>query len=291
MGLDISGSYRYPGSDQKWLALHQEEILEPELSIIDAHHHLWEEPENHYLLDDLIADLDAGHNIVATVFAQCHWSYRDSGPEHLRPVGETEQVEIVRREALVRRPEVRICAGIVGFANLLDGDRVDEVLDAHIAAAPDHFRGVRQSVARDSHFPDGIVLRPAPAGMMSDRQFQLGVRRLASRGLTFDAMLYHEQIPELTALARKIEGTEIILDHFGCPLGVGFYHDRKREIFDAWRQDIVALAQCPNVRIKLGISRPLLQRRKSLLWHGGRILTFAWRHLARNGACSRVIFR
>ncbi len=252
MALDVIGHYRYPAPDRKWLALHDEKILEPALPIIDAHHHLWEEHENHYLLDDLLADVATGHNIVASVFIQCHYGYRDSGPAHLRPVGETARIEAIRREARSRRPELRLCAGIVGFADLLAGDVLNEVLDAHLAASPAHFCGIRQSVSRDSHFPDGIVLRPAPAGMLYDHAFRQGVRTIARRNLTFDAMLYHEQIPDLAALAREVDEATIILDHFGTPLGVGHYLGREKETFAAWRRDISDLAKCQNVHVKMG---------------------------------------
>lgn len=252
MGLNITGRYKYPDPNPAWLALLEEEALEPALPIVDAHHHLWEEPGNRYLLEDLVADLASGHNIVATVFVQCHYGYRESGPDHLRAVGETEQIEAIRRQGERRRPQSRPCAAIVGFADLLAGDGVDEVLDAHFAASPDHFRGVRQSFARDSHFPEGIVLRPAPAGMSADRRFRQALRRIARRGLCFDVMLYHEQIPELTALARDVDEVTIVLDHFGCPLGVGHYRGREPETFAAWRRDIAALAECPNVHVKLG---------------------------------------
>jgi L-fuconolactonase len=252
VGLDVAGRFRYPAPKRQWLDSYAEEILEPDLPIVDAHHHLWMEPANHYLLDDLLADLGTGHRIVATVFAQCHFGYRDSGSVHLRAVGETERIEAIRREAWLRRPHSRPCAGIIGFADLLDADTLDEVLDAHLAAAPAHFRGVRQSVARDRHFPEGIVLRPAPAGMLSDRGFRRSIGKLERRNLTFDAMLYHEQIPELTSLAREIDEATIVLDHIGCPLGVGPYRGRERETFAAWRRDMRELAACPNVHVKIG---------------------------------------
>jgi L-fuconolactonase len=250
--LDITGRYRYPDPDPCWLALHTEEVLEPSLAIIDPHHHLWEEPGKHYLAKDLLEDVSSGHNVVATVFVQCHYRYRDHGPLHLLPVGETERVEALRRAFPREGNQPDICAGIVGFADLLAARTLDEVLDAHLAVAPERFRGVRQSVARDSHFPDGIVLRPAPAGMLLEPSFREGIRCLARRGLSFDAMLYHEQIPELTALARTVEGATIVLDHIGCPLGVGIYADRPQETFEAWRRDIVELAACPNVYLKFG---------------------------------------
>ena len=75
-----------------WLARRTEPILEPALPIVDPHHHLWERPGWRYMLPDLLADTNSGHNIVATVFVQCRSMHRAGGPEELRPVGETEFV-------------------------------------------------------------------------------------------------------------------------------------------------------------------------------------------------------
>src|SRR5580692_959857 len=77
---------------QDWLDRRRESILEPELPIIDPHHHLWDRPGWRYLLDDLLADLNSGHNILATVFIQARAMTRAGGPVEMRPVGETEFV-------------------------------------------------------------------------------------------------------------------------------------------------------------------------------------------------------
>lgn len=252
MALDVKGPYRYPAPNAQWLASYQEEVLEPDLPIVDAHHHLWEEPGNRYLADDLISDLDTGHRILGTVFVQCHWGYRETGPESLRPVGETERAACERSDSIARLGDARPCLGIVGFADLTLGDCVAEVLDAHQVVAPNNVCGIRQSVARDSNFPDGIVLKPAPKGMLADSRFRHGLREVARRGLSFDAMIYHEQLPELAELARDVEEATIILDHLGCPLGVGLYRDRRAETFAAWRAGIAMLARFPNVRVKIG---------------------------------------
>ena len=111
--------------------------------------------------------------------------------------------------------------------------------------------GIRQSVARSRHFPKGIVLRPAPADMLSDCRFEKSLRQIAKRGLSLDAMLYHEQLPELTALAGRVD-TRVILDHVGCPLGVGPYAGTERETFAHWRRDIEALSKCRNEFLKFG---------------------------------------
>src|SRR5689334_12006252 len=74
----------------QWRSLHREEILEPELPIIDPHHHLWERAGNPYLLDDFLTDVRAGHNIKASVFVDCGAFYRKTGPALMAPVGEVE---------------------------------------------------------------------------------------------------------------------------------------------------------------------------------------------------------
>jgi L-fuconolactonase len=252
MSLDITGHYRYPPPRADWLALHEEDILEPDLPIIDAHHHIWEEPGNPYLLDDFASDLASGHNIEATVFVQAHYGYRETGPEALRPVGETEKIMALIADAEARSIAPNVCAAIVGHADLMLGSDVAAVLDAHIAVAGDRFKGVRHSVSRDTHFPDGIVLRASPAGMLADSAYRAGLATVARHGLSYDAMLYHQQIPELTEVARAMPTLPIILDHYGCMIGVGRYVGREAETFREWRASMAELAACPNVSVKLG---------------------------------------
>ncbi|MBV8913903.1 MAG: amidohydrolase, partial [Acetobacteraceae bacterium] len=106
-----------------------EDIIDPALPIIDPHHHLWERDGQPYFLDELLADTNTGHNIVATVYLQCGWAYRQDGPEALKPVGETEFVRAIADEARRRGAKTKVCAGIIGFADLNLGDAVGEVLD------------------------------------------------------------------------------------------------------------------------------------------------------------------
>src|SRR3569833_755323 len=76
-----------------WLAQVSEPPLEPDLPIVDAHHHLWKLPHDTYLLEDLLADIappKGGYNVVATVFAECAAMYRRAGQVELRSIGEVE---------------------------------------------------------------------------------------------------------------------------------------------------------------------------------------------------------
>ena len=252
MGLDVTGRYRYPPPDRAWLAQCVEPVIAPRLPILDAHHHLWEEGGHPYLLDEILEDTASGHKLRATVFVQAHYGYRRTGPAHLAPLGETERVMAIRRAAADLGNKPDIAAAIVGFADLTLGDKVDGVLEGHRAIAGAVLRGIRHSVSRDEHFPEGIVIRPAPAGMLADPAYRRGLARLAAGGLTYDAMLYHSQLPELYHMARAMPDLNIVLDHIGCILGVGHYEGRERQSFRDWKAAMVMLAQCPNVSVKIG---------------------------------------
>jgi L-fuconolactonase len=233
-----------------WLAQYREEILEPELAIIDPHHHLWDH-HGGYFLDELLADTDAGHNIVATVFLQCGYAYRKGGPEERKPVGETEFVVGIAKEAERRRTKTRVCAGIVGAADLALGDKVEDVLRAHVDVAGARFKGIRHITARHDEFNASLLPRP-PHRQMYDPVFRQGFARLMAMDLTFDAWLYHTQIPELTDLARAFPDAPIVLNHVGGPLGVGPYKGKRDRAREEWLTAMRDLARCPNVHVKLG---------------------------------------
>ncbi|MGE0313470.1 MAG: amidohydrolase [Lautropia sp.] len=234
----------------QWLAGRTEPILEPERRIVDPHHHLWER-DGGYLLDELLADVTSGHRIDATVFVQCGYHYYTSGPEALRPVGETEWVASVGRAAHERGIGAQVCAGIVGYADLTLGDAVDEVLHAHIGAGDGRFRGIRHSPARDEAFATSLLSRP-PIDLLQQASFRRGLARLQAAGMSFDAWVYHPQLPQLVDLAREMPDLPIVLNHVGGPLGAGPYRGRRDEVFADWHASIEALAAMPNVSIKLG---------------------------------------
>jgi predicted TIM-barrel fold metal-dependent hydrolase len=240
-----------------WLALTVEDPLEPDLRICDPHHHLWDfqtaRVAPRYLLDEILEDVQSGHNVVSTVFIECGAMFKANGPEALRPVGETEFVNgIAAMSASGLYGPVRVAAGIVGTANLRLGDAVAAVLDAQIVAGGGRFRGIRLGATWDAsdvvpnhrtNPPQGVFLRP---------DFRAGFAHLAPRQLTFEAWCYHHQIPEVTALARAFPDTTIILDHFGGPIGIGPYAGKTDEVYAQWRAHIAELATCDNVVAKLG---------------------------------------
>ena len=237
---------------ETWLAQVQEDILEPGRPICDPHHHLWEHDQIPYLLPQLLADVGSGHNVVSTVFVECASMYRSDGPEALKPVGETEFVNgVAAMTHSGMYGDFRACKGIVSFADLTLGSAVGEVLDAHMRFS-DRFRGIRHASAWDAD--DGIrnSHTSPPAGLLASDPFRAGFAALAERGLTFDAWLYHPQIPELTNLAKAFPQVTIIFDHFGGPIGIGPYAGHGDAIFEQWCVDAAELAKCPNVHPKLG---------------------------------------
>ncbi len=250
--VDADGLPMIPmlGLQPAWLQTRLEAALEPELAIVDAHHHLWDRAGG-YLLDELLADLAAGHNVVATVYLQCAYAYRSTGPVSLRPVGETEFVADVARHSQQRGVKTQVCAGIVGYADLTLGDEVEAVLLAHIDAGGGRFRGIRHILARHDAF-NASLLGPAPRGLMQQADFRRGLARLQALGLSFDAWLFHTQIDELVDLAQALPGLPIVLNHLGGPLAIGPYIGKRDEVFLVWREAIKRLAACPNVSIKLG---------------------------------------
>jgi predicted TIM-barrel fold metal-dependent hydrolase len=237
-----------------WLARRREEILDPDLPIVDPHHHLVDRANTgRYLLPDLLADTGSGHNITATVYLEWLSMYRTGGPEEMRPVGEVEFANgIAAMAASGTYGRTRVCAGIVGYADLMLGARVEPVLEAMIMAGGGRFRGIRYITA--SH-PDDAARGSSvnrPAGLLSHPKVREGFAKLHPLGLGFDAWMYFTQLSELVDLARAFPETPIVLDHVGGPIGIGPYRGRRDEVLAEWRGRIAELARCPNVHVKLG---------------------------------------
>ena len=239
--------------DPAWVAKHSEPALEPELPIVDPHHHLWQRAGNDYLFHDLLADTQTGHNIVATVYVDCHSMYRKDGPAELRCIGETEFANgVAAMSASGLYGNLRACAGIVSHVDLRLGARAGGVFDAQIAAGNGRFKGIRHQTGWDAD-PGIRNSRTDPTpGLTRDRTWREGFSELAKRGLTFDAWLYHPQLGEIAELADAFPGTSIVLDHVGGPLGYAGYVGRHDEVRTAWKNSMTELARRQNIVVKVG---------------------------------------
>ncbi len=241
-------------SDQDWLAKQEEEaILFPDQPIVDPHHHLWDMPGYRYLLDEFAADISTGHNVVATVFAECSSMWRADGPEPLRPIGETEFV--LGQGAMSRsgkRGPGNVAAGIIGFADLTLGSAVEDVLDAQLKAANGRFKGIRHEANWDASLEVGNAPTGAWQGMLLEGKTSDGFRKLQQAGLTFDAWVYQTQLDDICTIADRFPDLTIILNHCGGPLGYGPYANQQDENFRNWDDAIRKVAKRPNVMCKVG---------------------------------------
>ncbi len=252
--------YRSAAALSEWHSASREMPLEPDLAIVDAHHHLWPDGDHAYGLADFRGDC-AGLNVIGSVFVECSANYEATlrygddfdpdDPSHDLPVRETRFVAQVAADDAAT-DEAGLCGAIVGFVDLQQGEaRAQERLETHIEAGEGRFRGIRQSAAWDAATP-ALNWRSPPPGLLLHDRFQSGFAALKNLGLSFDAWLYYPQLLDLVLLARRFPDVTIVLNHFGGIIGME-PHDRwKAEGFRQWRRYIEELALCPNVIMKMG---------------------------------------
>jgi L-fuconolactonase len=239
----------------EWLATTTEPVLEPALPIIDAHHHLWDRPDDPYGADEFLADTGAGagtgtgHTVIASVFVECGTHYQPDGPVELRSLGETRFARQVA-DAYAGH-QTRIAAGIVSHVDLTLGKRVRTILDRHREAAGGRLKGVRHACAWDEDVRLNPPVYPFGPRLLSNPRFRAGFAELARADLVFDVWCFHPQLPEVADLARAFPDVRIVLDHLGTPLRIGRYQGDPG-VFPTWRSAITELAGCPNVFVKIG---------------------------------------
>lgn len=233
-----------------WLAAGDEAALDPTRPIVDPHHHLWfDMMGDRYTIAEYQTDTASGHNVVGTVYMECGTEYRTDGPEAEMSLGETAFVMAQRDQSLAAGAPL---LGMVGHVDLTRGSQVADLLDMHVAMAGDFFKGVRHAGASAEPGVELFIPGAAPRDLFQGDDFREGVRELGRRGMVYETWHYHYQNQDYLALARACPDTTFVLDHFGTPLGVPPYDAKRTEIFDQWKADIAAIAECPNVHLKLG---------------------------------------
>ncbi len=232
-----------------------EPILDPGLPIIDAHHHLFDRPAMRYMFDDFLADAQAGHRIVASVYVETQAFMRAGGPEVLRPLGEIEFANgVAAMSASGLYGELRACAAIVGYADLRLGDGIAPLLERALAAAPDRLRGMRQPVMNhpsDEAYRFFFSGRP-PAGIYDHPLFRTGLGQLGAYGLSFEATGFHLQLPEIGRLADAFPNMTFIVNNMTVAMGYGLDGDQRAELFAEWRAGLQDVARRLNVVCKVG---------------------------------------
>lgn len=239
------GDRRHDGQD--------EDIIDPDLPIIDAHHHLFDFPHYRYLLDDYLKDAAAGHRIIGSVYIEIQAFARKTGPEPLRPLGEIEFANGVGAMCADGQYGPRVAAAVVGYADMRRGGDLAEYLDRAMAMAPERFRGVHQVTIESPNAAvfDFITHRP-PVGVLRSDGMRQAMALLGGRGLLFDAAILHNQIPELLDIARAFPQTPIVLSHMGLAAGIGLDPAARHAVFGGWKRLIAQIAECDNVSCKIG---------------------------------------
>ncbi len=237
----------------EWLEMRQEEIIWPDLPIIDPHHHLWDRPESRYMLHDLNGDMVSGHNVVATVFVQSRSMYRQQGAESFRPVGEIEFANgVAACFASGLYGSRRGCAGIVGGADLTMGSELPEIIEKMRQVAGNRLKGMRNATAWHESSDIRSNPIPPPRGLLTSPEFLAGVHTLHEYELSLDIWAYHTQLDEVFNLAKACPQVSIVLDHMGGPLGAGPYKGLRDSVFQDWKLGMRKLAEVPNITVKLG---------------------------------------
>lgn len=248
--MTYKSSHWTPGMDQRndWLAQVREEIIDPDREIVDPHHHLWQRNGSIYEMDELWADTGDGHNVVQTIFIECFAYHDETAEPYFQPVGETRAVAKMAAEPANGRARL---SGIVAYADLRNPN-LNDVLDAHEAAGNGLVKGIRHAGPWDEDRGALAIGGRADKGIYLDPDFRRGLAILGERGWTYDTWHFHHQADDFLDLVRAVPSTTIILDHFGTPLGVGRFAGQRAAIFETWKKDMAALADCPNVHAKLG---------------------------------------
>jgi L-fuconolactonase len=234
----------------------REQILDPSLEIIDAHHHFYERGEHEeiyydqFLIPELERAVATGHNVVGSVFVECSWRWDQSRGALRAPTSEVEEAARAARE-MVEAGALR-GMGIVAYVDLSAGEAVGAVLDEMIEVSENRIVGIRHGTAWDDDARPPGGSDSGREDLMNDPVWRRGFYEVARRGLAFDALVFYPQLGAAANLARAFPEATIIVDHLGGPITFGRYGHRKDQTVREWLSNVAQLAREPNVFLKLG---------------------------------------
>lgn len=186
---------------------------------VDAHQHFWVyDPVEFAWIDDRMATIrqsflpaDLKPSLDAAGYAGC---VAVQAPQTL------EETKFLCRLA----EENPWILGVVGWANLFEPE----------VELPKHpkLKGLRH------------ILQGQPIALFFDTTFRKNIARLAEHGLTYDILIYHDQLDEATDLAWTFEDVRFVLDHIAKPRII-------ESQWQPWARKIKKLSRQKNVYVKL----------------------------------------
>jgi predicted TIM-barrel fold metal-dependent hydrolase len=217
------------------------------MQVVDPHIHLWdlkghrypwlEEPgtsfvgdardlKHDYLIGDLLGE--------ASPIEILKLVHVDANHDPADPVEETRWLQSVADNEGHGKPNAIVAGADLSAAN------VQEVLEGHAAFA--NTRGIRQILNVHEEPLYDYVGRH----YMREPQWRKNFALLKTHSMSFDLQLYPSQMHEAVELAREHHDTQFIVNHAGM-----FVDRRSIAGYRQWRDGMRALAQCPNVAVKI----------------------------------------
>ena len=221
-----------------WLKLTNEKTIEPDLPICDAHQHVWNYESSRYLASDYVNDASGGHNIKRTITVQSRGNYEPVPGGGMTPVQETA---FVMQHTAGLKSKIAIAAGFVGYVDLTTGQAVQPVLEGHLEAGKNRFKGIR--------YPFAALTEP---DRMSNPKVREGFAYLAKYKMTYEISIGTSKFPDLVDLADKFPDTPIIIDNLAWPKNPARNPEEWSEMLAEWKRQIQRVASVNNIYMKVG---------------------------------------
>ncbi|ULC58048.1 amidohydrolase family protein [Flaviramulus sp. BrNp1-15] len=191
---------------------------------IDAHQHFWEfNPNRDTWIDDSMLVLQNNFlpkNLEKLLkensFDGCIAVQADQSEEETNFL-----LQLSENNAFIK--------GVVGWVDLLD-DNIEQSLIKF--SSHKKFKGVRHIIQSESE------------GFMLQKEFLNGISKLKDFNLTYDILIYPNQLNEAYQLVQLFPEQKFVIDHIAKP-------PIKAGKIDKWAEDILKFSNCKNVYCKL----------------------------------------
>lgn len=218
------------------------------VTLIDAHHHLWDLQHIHYpwlsswrqdtfmgdyrplMKNYLPADYkrdSARHTVLATVHCEADCDEND----------EVKETRWLHQQAT----ETGMPSAVIAHV-WFHQPTCEEILRQHCAFP--RVRGIRSKPVTAATPGQRFSVKGTP-GSMQDERWLDGFSLMEKFGLSWDLRVPCWHLKEAAEVARAFPSIPVVLNHMGFPW------DRSPEGLTMWREGMLSLAECPNVCVKI----------------------------------------